>query len=575
MSRKRIGDLLIEKGLITTAQLNDALKIQSQTGRKIGNILVENSIISEPQLIETISERLKIPLLSLDSVVIDPGVVSLIPVEVARRYTLMPVFRIAGHLTVAMADPLNIIAIDELKYITGLDIKRVISSHSSIIASIDQYYSVADSINEVIGDYSESTNEVTEDISEGISETENNAPVVKLVNLIIDQAVKDRASDIHIEPDEKQLRVRYRINGVMKEEASPPKHLQPEIISRIKVAANMDVSEKRLPQDGRLVIRADNTEVDLRISTLPTIHGEKVVIRILDQRILNIGLNQLGFSASQGNKVTELIRKKEGLLLITGPTSSGKTTTLYSILQEINSIEKNIITIEDPVEYSLPLINQVQTNEKAGLTFASTLRSILRQNPDIIMLGEIRDSETAMMAIRSALTGHLVLSTLHTNDAPGAITRLVDMGIEKYLVSSSLKGVIAQRLLRTNCPDCTNEYKPSSAHLKIANLSDDNNIKFFKGAGCNKCRMTGYIGQTGIFELISIDDTIIDLIISEAGDTAIRNYALSKDYRPLYEAGIEKVKNGSVSLEEFLRVITISEAGIDPVLTRSSVAYAV
>ncbi|MFH2035799.1 MAG: ATPase, T2SS/T4P/T4SS family [Candidatus Zixiibacteriota bacterium] len=560
MARKKIGDILIEKGLITTAQLESALNSQENRGKKIGEIFVEQGIITDEQLLEAVAERLKIPSLSIESLVIDPMVVSLVPVEVARRYTLMPIFKIGNNLTIAMADPLNIIAIEELKYTTKFDIKRVVASHKGINAAIDQYYSVADSLNDVIGNYSNSIlNEIKQDAADGISNTENDAPVVKLVNLIIEQAIKDKASDIHIEPDEYHLRIRYRINGVMKEEASPPKNLQSEIVSRIKVASNMDVSEKRLPQDGRLVTKMDGNEIDLRISTLPTIHGEKVVIRILDKRILDIGINNLGFESNQIAKVNELIKKKEGMILITGPTSSGKTTTLYSILQAVNSIEKNIITIEDPVEYSIPLINQVQTNEKAGLTFARTLRAILRQNPDIIMLGEIRDTETAMMAVRSALTGHLVLSTLHTNDAPSTITRLVDMGIEKYLVASSLKGVIAQRLLRTNCPTCKEEYRPTETEIKIAGLENDPNIKYFRGTGCNKCRMTGYSGQTGIYELISIDDAISELIVNEAGDLQIKNYAITQGFKPLYNSGIEKIKNGSVSLEEFLRVITISE----------------
>ncbi|PKK82220.1 MAG: type II secretion system protein GspE [candidate division Zixibacteria bacterium HGW-Zixibacteria-1] len=475
MSRKKVGDILIEKGLITNEQLETALKEQEKTGRKIGQILVESGMITETELIDTISERLKIPRISLESMVIDPSVIGLVPVEVARRYCLIPAFKIGDNLTVAMSDPLNIIAIEELKYLTKCDVKRVVAPRTEINAAIDQYYSVADSLSGVIGAYPDrKAEEILLEKQRLASFQEDDAPVVKLVNLIINQAVKTKASDIHIEPDEDQLRVRYRINGVMKEEASPPKNLQSEIISRIKVASNMDVSEKRLPQDGRLMVRVDGSDVDLRISTLPTIHGEKVVIRILDRRILEMGLDHLGISNDILRHWKRLIQLKEGLVLITGPTSSGKTTTLYSVLKEINSVEKNIITVEDPVEYSLNLINQVQTNEKAGLTFASSLRSILRQNPDIIMIGEIRDSETAIMALRSALTGHLVFSTLHTNDAPSSITRLIDMGMEKFLVASALKGVLAQRLLRTNCPYCLEEYRPQEmvdSHLKCNNCS--------------------------------------------------------------------------------------------------------
>jgi type IV pilus assembly protein PilB len=521
-------------------------------------------MVTEKQLAEAIAEHLNIPRITLETLIIDPAVIGMVPVEIARRYCLIPVFKIGENfLTVAMADPLNIIAIDELKYLTKYDVKRVITTQSEINNAIDQYYSVADSLSGFIAAPSENPAEQEITRGESISIQDDDAPVVKLVNLIITQAVKDKASDIHIEPDEKLLRVRYRVNGVMKEEASPPKNIQSEIISRIKVAANMDVSEKRLPQDGRLVMTIDDAEIDFRISTLPTIHGEKIVIRILDKRILSLGLNDLGFSEDILEKWRDLIQKKEGLILITGPTSSGKTTTLYAALQEVNSIEKNIITIEDPVEYSLPLINQVQTNEKAGMTFASSLRSILRQNPDIIMIGEIRDTETAMMAIRSALTGHLVLSTLHTNDAPSSITRLVDIGIEKYLVASSLQGVLAQRLLRANCPECLEEYQPPEIQLKIAGLTSSTpEIKFKKSRGCSKCRNTGFKGQVGIYELVRVDDTIREMIINDASDTQIKNYAVTCGYRPLFEAGVNKIKSGKVCLEELLRGISITESSM-------------
>jgi len=572
MPRKKIGDILIEKGLISLGDLESSLTEQRQTGRKIGQILVEKGLISEDQLLDTLSERLKIPKLSLESLVIDPKILTQVPVEVARRYTLMPVFKLGNSLTVAMADPLNIIAVDELKYLTKCDIRRVVGSHREINDAIDQYYSVADSLIGVIGTYPDEISELAK-AEDAFTSEEQDTPVVRLVNLIISQAVKDKASDIHIEPDENLLRVRYRINGVMREEASPPKNLQPEIISRVKVAANMDVSEKRQPQDGRMNVKVDENDIDLRVSTLPTIHGEKIVIRILDRRILDVGMEKLGFSEDLLEKSEELIKLKEGLLIISGPTSSGKTTTLYSILQEINSIEKNIITVEDPVEYSLPLINQVQTNDKAGLTFATSLRSILRQNPDILMIGEIRDTETAGIAIRSALTGHLVLSTIHTNDAPSSINRLIDMGIEKYLVASALKGVLAQRLVRTNCPDCAEKYRPQEVHLKTAGLENDaESIEFLRGTGCNKCRMTGFKGQTGIFELVKVDDTIIEMIINGASEVQLRNYVSQKGYRPLFEVGLDKVKSGLVCLEELLRVISIQEnIVIEPPLERITV----
>ncbi len=572
--RKKIGNILIAKGLITTEQLNSALEEQTNSGGKLGQILIDRKLISEDELTEAISERLDIQKISLKSLVIDPRIISKVPVELARRYKLIPVFKIGDMMTIAMADPLNIIAIDELKYLTKCNIKRVIASSNEIATAIDEYYSVADSMNDVIGEYpgaGEKGNTIIPLVDPTVIGQET--PVIRLVNLLITTAVKARASDIHIEPDENALRIRYRINGIMKKEASPPKNLQSEIISRIKVAANMDVSEKRLPQDGRLMMCVDGFDIDLRISTLPTINGEKIVIRILDKRVLNIGLEQLGFSDTILEQWENLIHVKEGLILITGPTSSGKTTTLYSVLQEINSSEKNIITVEDPVEYSLPFINQVQTNEKAGLTFANVLRSILRQNPDIIMIGEMRDSETAAMAIRAALTGHLVFSTLHTNDAPSSIARLTDMGLENYLVASAVKGVLAQRLLRTNCPHCLEEYEPTDVHLRLANyhnLSD--NIKFKRSTGCNKCRMTSYLGQTGVFELIDVDEKIAEMIISGGSEIQIRNYAHDLGYRPLFQSGMEKVIDGSVRLEELLRVTSMGDGAISSGMSRQAVS---
>lgn len=559
MIRKKIGDILIEKGLIKPEQLDEALKRQKDNGEKLGEILVEKGFITEDQLVETISERLQVPKISISSMVIDPRVIAEVPVEIARRYTLIPILKLGNILTVAMADPLNIIAIDELKYNTNLDVKRVIALNSEIKDAIDEYYSVADSMNEMIGDYRE-TIDIPEVKEVNEESGEDDAPVVRLVDLIISRAVKDKASDIHIEPDEKTIRIRYRINGVMKEEASPPKALQDEIISRIKVAANLDVSEKRLPQDGRMMIRTDDHNVDLRVSTLPTINGEKVVIRILDKRVLNISLNGLGLGNSLLERWHRIIGKKEGIVLITGPTSSGKTTTLYSSLQKINSIEQNIITVEDPVEYSIPMINQVQVNEKAGLTFATLLRSILRQNPDVLMVGEIRDTETAMMAVRAALTGHLVFSTLHTNDAPSTLSRLVDMGIERYLVATALKGILAQRLVRVNCPDCLEEYQPDLISLRLSGQEEElSGMKFKRSTGCNKCRMTGFKGQTGIFEFIEIDSTIYGMINNGESEQDIRNYASQKGYIPLFEAGLEKVREGKICFEELIRVISIAD----------------
>jgi type IV pilus assembly protein PilB len=538
MPRKKLGDVLIEKGYITPEQLATALKQQATSGLRLGDQLVESGTISETQLLDAISDRLSIPRLSLEAMIIDPMVVQRVPVDLARRHTLIPVFAIGNTLTLAMADPLNILAVEEIKYQTGCDIKRAVATISEIKKAIDDYYSVADSI-------------------EGLMVDQAEGPESRPVDLIIAKAVKEKASDIHIEPDDMALRVRYRLSGAMREEASPPKSMQKELVSRIKIAANMDVSEKRLPQDGRLITTVDGAAIDMRVSTLPTIHGEKVVIRILDQRNLMRSFNELGFRDNLQDAWQSVIRKSEGLVLLSGPTSSGKTSTLYATLQEINSIDKNIITVEDPVEYSIPLINQVQINEKAGLTFPSTLRSILRQNPDIIMIGEIRDAETAQMAIRSSLTGHLVFSTIHTNDAPSAITRLIDMGIESYMVMAALKGVLAQRLVRVNCPSCLKSYHPSEALLARAGLTDlADMIDFKHGTGCTQCKMTGYAGQTGIFEYLEITSEIAELIYEGASLSRIRESGRTTGYLPLFEAGLDKVTGGIITLEELLKETT-------------------
>ena len=554
MARKKIGDLLLEKGLITEEQLQEGLKQQQVSGKRLGEILVQQKAITEEDLIDTISERLSIPKISINSMVIDPNVLRHVSVEVARRYTLIPVFEIGKTLTIAMADPLNIIAIDEIKYQTGKNIKRAVATSSEIKDAVEKYYSVGDSLNQIIG--KTSFEEEVKEENDGfiVDNAESDSPIIKFVNLIISKAVKEKASDIHIEPEENRLRIRYRVSGQMREEAAPPKSMQSELLSRIKIAANMDVSEKRLPQDGRFLMSLEGRNIDLRVSTLPTIHGEKIVIRILDRQNLLLNFNQLGFTEKLEERWKNIIHKPEGLILISGPTSSGKTSSLYATLQEVNSIEKNIVTVEDPVEYSLPLIIQIQINEKAGLTFPASLRSILRQNPDIIMIGEIRDVETAQMAIRSSLTGHLVFSTIHTNDAPSAIARLIDMGIENYLVSSAIKGVLAQRLVRVNCPDCLESYTPPEPLLQKSGLIDlASSLDFKKGTGCPKCRMTGFKGLTGIYEYFEVNSILSEMIIKNASLNRIKEEARKYGYIPLFDIGLEKVAKGVVCLEELLK----------------------
>jgi type IV pilus assembly protein PilB len=554
---KRIGDLLVEKGLITKEQLSEALKQQIESGKKLGEVLIDQGMITEDDLVDVISTRLGIPKISLNSLVIDPSVVELVPLSVAKKHQLIPIFRIGAALTVAMVDPLDVIALDELKYITNLKINRVVATSHTVSSAIDQYYSVKDSMAEVIRDMDDDEIgpvDLKKAQQEAEAAAQSEAPLIKLVNLLIIQAVKEKASDIHIEPEEDKLRIRYRVNGVLKEETAPPKKLHSGIISRLKVMAQMDVSEKRLPQDGRFSVKVGNIDIDVRASTLPTINGEKAVLRILDKRNLLLGMENLGFDNLTKDRFQTVIRKPEGLILITGPTGSGKTTTLYATLEEIKNIEKNIITIEDPVEYSLPLINQVQINEKSGLNYASTLRSILRQNPDIIMVGEIRDSETAHMAVRSALTGHLVFSTLHTNDAASAVARLLDMGIEPYLLSTCLLGILAQRLVRTVCPSCKQPDTLPQPVIDMLELDSKSAAKFSVGEGCEDCRNTGYMGRNGIYEFLMVDSQIREMILSGESSDAIKNIACQAGMLTIWEQARSKGLDGITTYKEILRV---------------------
>ncbi len=555
---KRIGDLLVERGLLTTNQLQAVLEEQTRTGLRLGQILLTKGLISESDLVDVIHERLGIPKLSLENIVIDPNVIELVPLSIAKKHGLIPVFRIGSTLTIAMSDPLDIIALDELKYVTKLKLNRAVASGESIARAIDQYYSLRESMAEVIKDIGDEAVPGSNELAATISEAEgaaSEAPLIKLVNLLIVQAIKERSSDIHIEPEESRLRVRYRINGLLKDQQAPPRNLHASMVSRIKVMAHMDVSEKRVPQDGRFVVKVGSADIDVRASTLPTIHGEKVVLRILDRRNLLIGLNNLGFDQLTQRDFEECIRKPEGLILITGPTGSGKTTSLYAALNEIKSIEKNIITIEDPVEYSLALINQVQINEKAGLTFASALRSILRQNPDVIMVGEIRDAETAQMAVRAALTGHLVLSTIHTNDAAGAVARLLDMGVDDYLVASCLLGILAQRLVRTICPACkTQDTIPPSVLEALGSDLRGHEQDFRTGAGCEECGNTGYQGRIGVYEYLRVSNRIRDMILANTSSAAIKQAAQAAGMRTMREQVIAKGIQGITTYREIVRV---------------------
>ena len=556
MSR-RIGNILVEKNLITPEILEQALVAQKQSGNKLGQVLVDEGFISEDVLVDALAERLGISRISLDSVTIDPDLTKLINSDLASRYQVVPVLKLGRTLTVAMVDPLDVVAVDELKYVTKMRINRSIASRSDVAAAIEELYSVKDTLDEALEDVTRRRENDTGGIPTLTTREEElagEAPVIKYVNLLIAQASKARASDIHIEPDEDSVRIRYRVGGLLRHEGNPPKAIQSALISRLKIMAELDVSEKRIPQDGRFTFSWGTQTIDVRVSTLPTIHGEKVVMRLLDRRNLIIGVDKLGFKDEVLENFRRVIHKPEGLILICGPTGSGKTSTLYAVLNEINSIEKNVITIEDPVEYNLRGINQVQTNDKAGLTFASCLRSILRQNPDIIMVGEIRDAETAEMAVRSAMTGHLVLSTIHTNDAAGSVTRLIDMGIEPFLLASSLLGVLSQRLVRTVCQTCRVEEKVAAPILQQFELDPAGAPVFYRGSGCDDCHHTGYRGQMGVFEFLAVSDGIKDLILTSSSSGNIARQAASEGMLTLHKDALEKVLEGKTTYKEALRV---------------------
>ncbi len=557
--KKKLGEILVEAGLVNKQQINEALRVQSETGERLGKVLVRLNLINEEALISFLGEQLGIPNVDLKDYLVDPDTINLVPEYVARKYQLVPLFKIGDTLTVAMVDPLNVFAIDEVSLKAGCTVEPALATESDIKRSIDQYYGVTGTMDEVIKKIEEDEGELLgtgehEIETKKLEELAEEAPVIKLVNILIMNAIKDGASDIHIEPEENMLRIRYRIDGVMQEVPAPPKNLQAAVISRLKIMSEMDIAEKRVPQDGRFRIKVENRQVDMRVSTLPTIHGENVVMRILDVSKALLGLEQLGFAPDVLAEFTKTINKSYGIVLVTGPTGSGKTTTLYSALNVINTVEKNIITVEDPVEYRLKLIRQAQVNVKAGLTFASGLRAILRQDPDIVMVGEIRDVETAEIAIQAALTGHLVFSTLHTNNAPGAATRLVDMGVEPFLVSSSILAIIGQRLVRKICTNCKEEYHPPEALLLQAGLDPSKkDLKVYHGKGCKVCLDTGYKGRICIFELLLPNDKIRSLIVQKTSMDVIRKEAVAAGMKTMRDDGLIKVMQGVTTVEEVIR----------------------
>lgn len=556
-TRKALGDSLVEEGIITADQLKKAQEEEKHTGMRLNKVLVKLGFIAEDDLVSFLSEKLGVPRIELSNYLVDPKITELVPEELARKYELIPVLKIGSRLTCAMVDPWNIFALDDVRAKTGMTIEPAVATEAEVKKALNEHYGAKGSMKDLIKSIDEEKLGVGtgKDIDvkklKGIVEE---PIVIRIVNLVVMKAIKEGASDIHIEPEEEALRTRLRVDGMLHEIESPPKHLQSAIISRIKIMANLDIAERRVPQDGRFTTKMEGRQVDVRVSCVPTIYGENVVLRLLDAASALLTLEQLGFSKTMLERYNKLIIRPHGIILVTGPTGSGKTTTLYASLDKINTAEKNIITIEDPVEYKLAGIRQIQVDTKVDLTFASGLRSILRQDPDIIMVGEIRDLETAEIAIQAALTGHLVYSTLHTNDAPSAVTRMIDMGVEPFLVSSSVIGILAQRLVRKICAECKEKYEPTEEVLKDIGLAKKQGIIFYRGKGCPKCMNTGYRGRVSIYELMLPDDKIRNAIVAKSQADAIRKLARSTGMITLMEDGIEKVKAGVTTVEEVLRV---------------------
>jgi type IV pilus assembly protein PilB len=570
---KRLGDLLIEAKLITPQDLTDAIAQQRRTGELLGATLVRMGLVSEEALVRQVQQQLGLPLVDLSQVTADEQALALVREDLARKYVALPI-EIEGRssLTVAMADPLNVAALEDLRFHSGMFIKPVLAVPSAIAEAIERYYHLDSSMGEVINTIIHSEDDVvvnaikedeqTQAIDDLIKESEGR-PIVRLTNWLLHKAFEERASDVHIEPQDKELVVRFRVDGLLQEAQRLPKWTQSAVVSRIKILSNLDIAEKRQPQDGRLMAEIRGRRVDMRVSTLPTTHGEKVVIRVVDQGQTLRSMDELGMCDDDRARIVGYLERPQGILLVTGPTGSGKSTLLYASLRHIQNVSKNIVTVEDPVEYQIPGINQVQVDEKAKKSFPTALRAILRQDPDVIMIGEIRDKETAQIAFRASITGHLVLSTVHTNDAAGAVTRLVDLGLEPFMVASSLIGVVSMRLVRTLCPRCRESYDVSAASLNRLGVRDvtEGTIELTRGRGCPHCRRSGYHGRMGIFETLEITDIVRGLISENVSDAAIRAAAIENGMRTMGEDGLRKVLDGRTTLDEVSRVIYLADQG--------------
>ncbi|PYP87564.1 MAG: type IV-A pilus assembly ATPase PilB [Blastocatellia bacterium AA13] len=573
----KLGEVLLKENLITPQQLKEALDFQRINGGRLGSTLVKLGILSDEEVTAVLSRQYGVPSVNLDLFEVDSAAVSLVPQETAERYSVLPLSRVGSTLTLAMIDPTNVFAIDDIKFMTGLSVEPVVVSEPALALAISKYYGtsreielarvmedlVAESTNQNV--YGEDLEDVElEDLEEEI-DLENlermadDAPVVKLANVVMVDALRRAASDIHVEPYEREFRIRFRMDGVLHNIMSPPLKMRDALTSRLKIMARLDIAEKRLPQDGRIKIRVKldgrSRELDLRVSTLPTIYGEKIVMRLLDKENLRLDMTQLGFESESLVKFKRNISRPYGMVLVTGPTGSGKTSTLYSALQSLNTIDTNIMTAEDPVEFNLAGINQVQMKESIGLNFAAALRSFLRQDPNIIMVGEIRDFETAEIAVKAALTGHLVLSTLHTNDAPSTISRLMNMGIEPFLVATSVNLIQAQRLVRKICKECKTElHVPIEALVDVGfNASESKEIQAYKGMGCAACNNTGYKGRVGLYEVMEVTDELRELILVGASGLELRRKAMEEGMLTLRMSGLEKIRRGLTTVEEVVR----------------------
>ncbi|MFC0473852.1 type II secretion system ATPase GspE [Robertmurraya beringensis] len=550
LKRKRIGDLLIETNVITDEQLMDALLQQKSSGLRLGDQLVAMNIVDEDTIIQVLEFQLGIKKVNLYELEIDRKLINIIDEELARKYQLLPLRKTNDKLLVAMVDPLDYFAIDDLRLSTGFRIEPAIAKRHEIQVALNRYYGMQKSIDKMLEDMP-----LNED-DEGFLEAQqsDDSPVAKMVNQLLSQALQVGASDIHIDPHEHETLIRLRVDGVLRTERTLPKNMNNVLVSRIKIMSKLNIAEKRLPQDGRFKMDIDMRNIDLRVSILPTVFGEKVVMRLLDTGNVVLGIEKLGFSERNEANFRKMINNAYGIILVTGPTGSGKSTTLYTALQKLNTDEVNIITVEDPVEYQIRGINQVQVKANIGMTFAAGLRSILRQDPDIIMLGEIRDTETAEIALRSALTGHLVLSTLHTNDSVSAVSRLMDMGIEPFLVSSAVTGVVAQRLVRKICKNCSSPYEPTMEEKELFQSRGMDTSHLKKGKGCSACNNSGYRGRMAIHETLLIDDELRNMITQKMQDSAYRKYVNTKGFVSMFEDGLEKAAQGLTTLEEVYRV---------------------